>query len=51
MKRTLKVIDFKKKQKLLDFVNMNSDKIEILSISTSQVSIDFTHFLWYYENN
>jgi len=49
MEKTLKVIDFKKKQKLLDFVNTNSDKIDILSISTSQVSIDFTHFLWYYD--
>ncbi len=29
MKKHLKVIDFKKKQKLVDFVNTNSDKTGI----------------------
>lgn len=49
MKRELKVLEFDKKQKLVDYVNLNSDKIEIVSISTSQSTIEFKHFLWYYD--
>jgi len=33
MKRELKVMEFNKKQKLLDFVNANSEKLDIVSIS------------------
>lgn len=47
--KVLKVAEFKKKQKLLDTVNKNSDKIEIVSITSSQVAVDFRHFLWYYD--
>ncbi|MEN2284496.1 hypothetical protein AAGF08_20290 [Algoriphagus sp. SE2] len=49
MKKELKVIEFKKKQKLLDTVNENSGKIEIVSISSCQEATSFRHFLWYYE--
>ncbi len=49
MKKELKVLEFDKKQKLVDFVNSNSEKLEILSISTCQMSVDYRHFLWYYE--
>lgn len=48
MKKKLKVIEFNKKQRLLDFVNANSEKLEIVSISGSQYG-SFQHFLWYYE--
>lgn len=48
MKKELKVIEFNKKQKLLDYVNANSDKLEIISISGGVYS-SFHHFLWYYE--
>lgn len=47
MDKELKVIEFNKKQKLLDYVNANSDKIEIVSISGSQYG-SFQHFLWFY---
>lgn len=50
MKRELKVIEFKKKRKLVDFVNENSDKLEIVSITTSQSHSSWEHFLWYYKN-
>lgn len=50
MRKELKVMEFDKKQKLVDFVNSNQEKIEIQTISTSQVSsFDYSHFLWYYE--
>ena len=48
MKNEFKVLEFNKKQKLVDFVNSNAGKIEIVSISTSQYGT-FQHFLWYYE--
>ncbi|MDO6602455.1 hypothetical protein SAMN03080594_103152 [Arenibacter palladensis] len=50
MKRKLKVLEFDKKQKLVDYVNTNSDKLDVLTITTSQEAISFKHFLWYYEN-
>ncbi len=49
MAKELKVLEFNKKQKLVDFVNEHADKLEIVSISTSQASLDYGHFLWYYE--
>ena len=48
MKKELKVIEFSKKQKLLDYVNANADKLQIVSISTSQNGT-YQHFLWYYD--
>ncbi|WP_158009603.1 hypothetical protein [Tenacibaculum todarodis] len=48
MKKELKVIEFNKKQKLLNFVNANASKIEIVSISGSQYG-SYQHFLWYYK--
>lgn len=48
MKRKLKVIEFNKKQKLLDYVNTNSEKLDIVSISGSQYG-SYQHFLWYYD--
>ncbi|WP_228853483.1 hypothetical protein [Aegicerativicinus sediminis] len=49
MERKLKVKEFYKKQKLLEFVNSNSSKIDILSITTSQEAFFFKHLLWYYD--
>ena len=49
MQKELKVMEFDKKQRLLEFVNSNSDKLTVLSISSTQVSVAFKHFLWYYE--
>ena len=49
MKKELKVLEFHKKQKLVDFVTTNSEEIEIEPISSSQMGIEFKHFLWYYE--
>ncbi len=48
MERKLKVLEFNKKQKLLDFVNANSGKLNVLSITTSQEAYSYKHFLWYY---
>ena len=36
MKRQLNVRDFFKKEELLDFVNTNAAKLDILTITTSQ---------------
>jgi hypothetical protein len=47
MEKKLKVIEFNKKQKLLDFVNASAGKLEIVSISGSQYG-SYQHFLWYY---
>jgi hypothetical protein len=47
MEKKLKVQEFEKKQTLLDFVNENSEKLNIISISSTQVAISFKHFLWY----
>ena len=49
MVKKLKVIEFDKKQKLLDYVNANQEKLDILSITTSQVSYEYKHFLWFYD--
>jgi hypothetical protein len=49
MERKLKVQEFDRKQKLLDFVNSNSSKLDILSITTSQEVFFYKHFLWYYD--
>ena len=48
MGKELKVIEFSKKQKLVDFVNANASKLQIVSISTSQYG-SYQHFLWYYD--
>jgi len=49
MNRELKVIEFNKKQKLVDYVNSKSGNIEIVSISSCQMGTEYGHFLWYYE--
>ena len=49
MERKLKVLEFDKKQKLLDYVNLNSDKLDILSVTSSQEIFFFKHFIWYYD--
>ncbi len=49
MEKQLKVLEFDKKQKLLDYVNANAERLSILSISTSQVAFDYKHFLWFYD--
>ena len=49
MKKELKVLEFNKKKKLIEFVNANSENLEIVSISTCQESIEYSHFLWHYE--
>ena len=48
MEKKLKVLEFNKKQKLVDFVNSNLSTIEIVSISGSQYG-SYQHFLWYYK--
>tara|TARA_R110002049_G_scaffold307033_1_gene506480 strand:- start:258 stop:410 length:153 start_codon:yes stop_codon:yes gene_type:complete len=48
MARELKVIEFNKKKKLVDFVNENSAKLDIHSITSSCEGISHYHFLWYY---
>lgn len=47
MEKKLKVQEFEKKQTLLDYVNENTGKLNIISISSTQVAISFKHFLWY----
>jgi hypothetical protein len=49
MERKLKVQEFDRKQKLLDYVNSNSEKLDILSITTGQEVFFYKHFLWYYD--
>lgn len=49
MKKELKVLEFNKKQKLVDYVNTNQEKLDIFTITTSQVSLDYKHFLWFYD--
>lgn len=49
MAKELKVLEFDKKKKLLAYVNSNAGKLEIVSISTSQVAYEYKHFLWFYE--
>jgi len=49
MERKLNVKGFYGKQKLVDFVNTNSAKLDILSISTGQEAFFYKHFLWYYD--
>ena len=49
MERKLNVKAFLRKQKLVDFVNTNSAKLDILSISTGQEAFFYKHFLWYYD--
>lgn len=49
MKKQLRVVEFYSKQKLLDYVNSNTDSIEVLSISSSQEMFFYRHFLWYYD--
>lgn len=49
MERKLKVKAFLGKQKLVDFVNTNSGKLDIFTISTGQEAFLYKHFLWYYD--
>lgn len=49
MKKELKVLEFNRKQKLIDFVNSNPDKFEVVSITSSREEFSYNHFLWYYE--
>lgn len=49
MKKELKVLEFDKKQALLNYVNAKPEKLDILSITTSQVSFEYKHFLWFYD--
>ena len=49
MKRPLKVLEFSSKSKLLNYVNSNSDKLDVVSVSSSQEFFFIKHFLWYYE--
>jgi len=49
MERKLKVLEFDAKQKLLDYVNSNSNKLDIISITSSQEVFLYKHFLWYYD--
>lgn len=49
MERKLKVREFDGKQKLLDHVNSNSSKLDIITITTSQEVFFYKHFLWYYD--
>ena len=49
MQKSLHVKEFDKKQDLLDFVNKHNGHIEIVSISSTQMSWEFKHFLWYFE--
>lgn len=48
MKKELKVLEFNKKQKLLDYVNANPEKLDIVSISGALYG-SYCHFLWYYD--
>ena len=48
--KELKVQEFSKKQDLVDFVNTNSQKINILTITTSQEGLYYKNFLWYYDH-
>ena len=47
MEKKLKVMEFNKKQQLVDFVNSKANKLEIVSISGSNSGL-YSHFLWYY---
>lgn len=49
MENKLKVKEFDKKQNLLDYVNENSRKLNILTITSTQEAVSFKHFLWYYD--
>jgi hypothetical protein len=49
MGRRLKVQVFNSKHKLLNYVNSNSDKLDVVSISSSQEFFFIKHFLWYYD--
>lgn len=49
MEKKLKVAEFDKKKELVEYVNQNSDKLNIVSISSTQESISYKHFLWYYD--
>lgn len=49
MEKKLNVKAFLGKQKLVDFVNSNYAKLDILTISTGQEAFLYKHFLWYYD--
>ncbi|MDR5589086.1 hypothetical protein [Christiangramia sp. SM2212] len=48
MTEELKVLEFDKKKELVECVNENREKLEIVSITSTQVGTYFRHFLWYY---
>lgn len=50
MTKELNVLEFFKKKELVEFVNEHSEKLEIVSISSSQAGTTFRHFLWFYKN-
>lgn len=50
MEKKLKVQEFDRKQSLLEFVNSNPGKLDIVSITSSQEVFFYKHFLWYYDN-
>lgn len=49
MNKSLKVLEFDRKQKLLEYVNARTEQLTIVSITTSQESYSYKHFLWYYD--
>ena len=49
MNKRLNVKQFYKKQQLLDYVNSNSARLEIVSITSSREGFMYKHFLWYYD--
>lgn len=49
MERKLKVLEFNRKHELLEFVNENTNKLEVVTITSTQVAISYKHFLWYYD--
>lgn len=50
MKKQLEVKEFDYKSDLVRFVNTYSERLEIVSITSSQEdSLSYSHFLWYYD--
>lgn len=49
MNKKLNVKQFYRKQQLLDFVNSNSAKLDVLSITSSREGFFYKHFLWFYD--
>jgi len=49
MSKKLNVIEFQKKQRLLDYVNSKTARVEVVSITSSREGFFYKHFLWFYE--